>query len=102
MRVPIAILLLTNLVSAQSPSLPKPASDKATYFSATELTGTINAAVVQPQGRIVTVLEAPNYVVTLRKDDQVTPANMHPTTAEFYIIREGTATLVTGGTLNDP
>jgi hypothetical protein len=50
MRVLIAILLLTNLVSAQSPSLSKPASDKATFFGAAELTAAINAAVVQPQG----------------------------------------------------
>jgi mannose-6-phosphate isomerase-like protein (cupin superfamily) len=41
-------------------------------------------------------------MVNLRKNDQVTPANMHPTTAEFYIIRAGSATLVTGGTLMDP
>ncbi len=85
MRLLITILLLTQLVSAQSSSLPKPASDKATYFSAAELTAAINTAVNQQQGRIVPVLDAASYTVNLRKNDRMTPANMHPTTAEFYI-----------------
>jgi hypothetical protein len=49
MRV-LSILLLATFLTAQSSSLPRPASGKATYFGAAELTAAINAAPVDSGG----------------------------------------------------
>ena len=78
-----------------------PAAAPSTYKSAAEINGALAKADINSKtGGAVTI--AKGVVVRRRGAGSPQYAIIHPRTMEIYQIVEGTATLVTGGTLKQP
>jgi mannose-6-phosphate isomerase-like protein (cupin superfamily) len=79
--------------------------DKAPVDRAIDLTDEDLAAVVKemPGKNLATtrLLEGGFYSVNVRRLTGPETAHVHPTALTIYVVREGTATLVTGGTIVD-
>lgn len=79
--------------------------DKAPTDRASDLTNEDLLAVVKemPGKDLATtrLLEGGYYSVNIRRLTGAETAHVHPTSLTIYVVREGTATLVTGGTIVD-
>lgn len=94
-------LLWTVLVAAQAPS-----SASATVVSAAELDATFKRAIanntVDTMVKTTPILGGNATVAVLHRVRAETSALIHDHVTEVYQITEGSGTLVTGGTLQDP
>lgn len=98
-----ALVLASLSVSAQQPAAqgqPAPTPKTAIYASAAD----VAAAVAKMGGQVhgyQDILKLAPYAVGVEHRTAVDMANIHETEAEIYYIIDGTATVVTGGTLVD-
>jgi mannose-6-phosphate isomerase-like protein (cupin superfamily) len=108
---PRMLLILTPLllVLAQAPAAPSSANTSSVYISAEEIAETLKASIAnnvvdQPMKAmdVVTLSGHRASLAMLRRTRPETTALIHDRVTEIYQITEGSGTLVTGGTLEDP
>jgi mannose-6-phosphate isomerase-like protein (cupin superfamily) len=104
MRVVIAagIVLMTGVAWAQQPAAQNPPTptDKATYYSAADLAAALaKLPSDRPNGSARIFTFAPYNLNVEQRQPMAQGASIHETYAELFHVLEGSATLVTGGTI---
>ena len=98
-----ALLILSTAVAAQAPPPPQTDRTKATHFRATELQAALAKLPGDRPASSVRVFSLAPYTVNVeRRLPQSQGASLHEAQAELFYIVEGSATLLTGGTLVAP
>ena len=97
------ITLLSISTQAQAPARPPADPTKAIYISAADLAGQVSKLPADRNGNINGLLRAAPYSVNIEHRVPVAQnASVHETEAELFYIIDGSATIVTGGTLIEP
>jgi mannose-6-phosphate isomerase-like protein (cupin superfamily) len=111
MRTPVAFALALTLSSVavpraqgQPPAAPAPTDrTKATRFSAEDLQAALAKLPTDRPASSVRVFSLAPYNVNVeRRMPQAQGASLHEAQAEFFYVIDGTATMLTGGTLVNP
>jgi mannose-6-phosphate isomerase-like protein (cupin superfamily) len=109
MTAPAALLLLLSTagLTAQTPTTPKQPRGAATDVSHDTFQATVKkmtAAVSDIQLRVVGIENQPNIGIGVVRRTKPGGANSieHSQITEIYYVTEGAATLVTGGTMENP
>jgi mannose-6-phosphate isomerase-like protein (cupin superfamily) len=111
MRTPLAFALALTLSSVavlvaqgQPPAAPAPTDrTKATRFSAADLQAALAKLPTDRPASSVRVFSLAPYNVNVeRRMPQAQGASLHEAQAEFFYVIDGTATMLTGGTLVNP
>jgi len=105
LTIPVLALLLTAVpLAAQAPqSVPATDRTKATLFSAADLQAALaKLPGDRPSGAVRVFSLAPYNVGVERRNPQQQGASMHEDRAELFYVIDGSATLLTGGTLTSP
>lgn len=102
-----ALLLVCVLTAstgwAQSSAPPATDRGKATIFSAEDLTAALaKLPADRPSGAARVFSLAPYNVNVEQRQPRQQGASLHEAQAEFFYVLEGSATLLTGGTLTSP
>lgn len=97
------LVVLSTAAAAQAPAPPPTDRSKATHFTAADL----QAAIAKlPTGRPASSVRvfslAPYNVAVERRLPQPQGASLHEAQAELFYVIEGSATMLTGGTLIAP
>ena len=98
------LLVLSAGVAAQAPA-PPPQTDrtKATHFKAADLQAAIaKLSTDRPASSVRVFSLAPYNVNVERRLPQAQGASLHESQAELFYVIEGSATMLTGGTLIAP
>lgn len=106
MRIVISACLLAVLstaAAAQAPAPPPTDRSKATHFTAADLQAAIAKLPTERPSSSVRVFSlAPYNVAVERRLPQPQGASLHEAQAELFYVIEGSATMLTGGTLIAP
>lgn len=98
-----AALLLSATAAAQAPQPTPTDRTKATVFTAEDLAAALaKLPADRPSGAARVFTLAPYNVNVEQRQPRAQGASMHEAQAEFFYVIEGTATLLTGGTLTSP
>lgn len=98
-----AALLLSATAAAQTPQPTPTDRTKATVFTAEDLAAALaKLPADRPSGAARVFTLAPYNVNVEQRQPRAQGASMHEAQAEFFYVIEGTATLLTGGTLTSP
>ncbi|MEZ5416030.1 MAG: cupin domain-containing protein [Vicinamibacterales bacterium] len=98
-----AALFLSATAAAQAPQPTPTDRTKATVFTAEELAAALaKLPADRPSGAARVFTLAPYNVNVEQRQPRAQGASMHEAQAEFFYVIEGTATLLTGGTLTSP
>jgi mannose-6-phosphate isomerase-like protein (cupin superfamily) len=101
--VACALLALTTGIAAQAPAPPQTDRTKATHFTAADLQAALAKLPGDRPASSVRVFSLAPYNVNVeRRLPQPQGASLHEAQAELFYIVEGSATLLTGGTLVSP
>ena len=95
-------LTLATTLSAQGPPASPPQTDrtKATHFSAADLQAALTKLPTDRPASSARVFSLAPYNVNVeRRMPQAQGASLHEAQAEFFYIVDGSATMLTGGTL---
>ena len=90
----VSVLTAQVLVRQQAPT------DKAVDFPLVEIEATLEEMEADERAT-VRLVEGGSYNVNIRRLHQAEAARTHARTIEVYVVREGSATLVTGGQIVD-
>jgi mannose-6-phosphate isomerase-like protein (cupin superfamily) len=104
--VAVALLMLLPRAAAAQAATPAPDMTKGTYVSAADAAAAVAATAAKqgtsPNG-ITRVLQLAPYTVSIEHRIPVAQsAAIHDKDAELFVVIDGSATLVTGGTLVSP
>lgn len=106
MRIVIAACLLavmSTAAAAQAPAPPPTDRSKATHFTAADLQASLAKLPTERPSSSVRVFSlAPYNVAVERRLPQPQGASLHEAQAELFYVIEGSATMLTGGTLIAP
>ena len=92
------VVVLAGTVFAQQAGAPAPDLTKGTYVSAASVAAAVAKLPNEPNGA-VPILKIGPYNVNIEHRRGVQTASVHDKDAELFHITDGSATLVTGGTL---
>lgn len=106
MRILVSVCLLAVLsaaIAAQAPAPPPTDRSKATHFTAADLQAALAKLPTDRPASSVRVFSlAPYNVAVERRLPQPQGASLHEAQAELFYVIEGSATMLTGGTLIAP
>jgi len=106
MRIAVAVLFaatLSSAVAAQAPAPPPTDPTKATHFTAADLQAALARLTGDRPASTVRVFSLAPYNVNVeRRLPQPQGASLHDAQAELFYVIEGSATMLTGGTLVAP
>lgn len=106
MKVLIAaavVVTLSGVVAAQAPAPPPTDRTKATVFTAADLRAAMaRLPADRPSSSVRVFSLAPYNVGVERRMPQPQGASLHEAQAELFYVIEGSATMLTGGTLVAP
>jgi len=106
MRILISLSLLVALsvvAAAQAPAPPPTDRTKATHFKAADLQAALaKLPTDRPASSVRVFTLAPYNVAVERRLPQAQGASLHEAQAELFYVIEGSATMLTGGTLIGP
>lgn len=80
-------------------AVPASAQDSETFISAAEIQSRIQEAHKSGAGPAAGLITLAPYKASLEYRTKAMPAALHEDRAEFFVVLEGSGTLVTGGTL---
>jgi mannose-6-phosphate isomerase-like protein (cupin superfamily) len=97
------LLVLSAAVAAQAPAPPPTDRTKATHFKAADLQAALaKLSPDRPASSVRVFSLAPYNVAVERRLPQPQGASLHEAQAELFYVIEGSATMLTGGTLIAP
>ena len=97
------LLVLSAAVAAQAPAPPPTDRTKATHFKAADLQAALaKLSPDRPASSVRVFSLAPYNVAVERRLPQPQGASLHEAQAELFYVIEGSATMLTGGTLVAP
>lgn len=97
------LLVLSAAVAAQAPAPPPTDRTKATHFKAADLQAALaKLSSDRPASSVRVFSLAPYNVAVERRLPQPQGASLHEAQAELFYVIEGSATMLTGGTLIAP
>lgn len=106
MRILVSLCLLSVLSAAMAAQVPAPAPTdrtKATHFKAADLQAALAKLPTDRPASSVRVFSLAPYNVSVeRRLPQPQGASLHEAQAELFYVIEGSATMLTGGTLVAP
>ncbi|MGE0866532.1 MAG: cupin domain-containing protein [Vicinamibacterales bacterium] len=106
MRIAAAVLLaatMSTIAAAQAPAPPPTDRTRATHFTAADLQAALAKLPGDRPASSVRVFSlAPYNVAVERRLPQPQGASLHEAQAELFYVIEGSATMLTGGTLVAP
>lgn len=99
----IVVVFLSTVGAAQAPAPPTTDRTKATVFTAAELQAAMaKLPADRPSASVRVFSLAPYNVGVERRMPQPQGASLHEAQAELFYVIEGSATMLTGGTLVAP
>lgn len=104
-RCAVTLVLLLAVARPAAAQTPPPPTDrsKATVFTAEQLAAALaKVPTDRPSGSARVFTLAPYNVNVEQRQPRQQGASMHEAQAEFFYVIEGSATLLTGGTLTSP
>lgn len=105
MRIPVSVCLLVVLsaaVAAQAPAPPPTDRSQATHFTAADLQAALAKLPTERPSSVRVFSLSPYNVAVERRLPQPQGASLHEAQAELFYVIEGSATMLTGGTLIAP